>query len=230
MHRPSPRSDGRYTRGYLPHVRVPGRSYFVTFRLEGTLPQNVLDQYRRERDELIKAERANHQLSRADEKRLFELYSDRIESFLDTSRGECWLRAPVLAELVSNALRFFDGQRYTLGTWVVMPNHVHVIVRPEGEHLLDEILQSWKGYTGREANKVLARTGQNFWQGSITITGFGMTTSAPGYLRTSTTTRAKPDSAPHQKNGCEAVRIRVCGRHRPAESPSVTCRLKAGVT
>jgi len=44
-----------------------------------------------------------------------------------------------------------------------MPNHVHVIVRPEGEHTLNKILQSWKGYTSREANKILNCTGQSFW-------------------------------------------------------------------
>jgi REP element-mobilizing transposase RayT len=60
-------------------------------------------------------------------------------------------------------LRFFDGQRYVLGPWVVMPNHVHVIVRPLGTQLLDEILRSWKGFTAREANRILNRTGQPFW-------------------------------------------------------------------
>ena len=50
-----------------------------------------------------------------------------------------------------------------LEPWVVMPNHVHVIVRPLGTHLLDEILQSWKGFTGCEANTLWQRLGQPFW-------------------------------------------------------------------
>src|SRR5882762_4945489 len=132
---PSHRLAGRYTRGYLPHVRVEGRRYFVTFRLEGTLPQEVLADFQRERGELIrKAEREGHQLSWADQKRLYELYSERIESYLDAGRGERWLKESRVAEIVASALRFFVNQRYALGAWVVMPNHVHVLVRPLGEH------------------------------------------------------------------------------------------------
>ena len=62
-----------------------------------------------------------------------------------------------------NALRYFHGQRYELGPWVVMPNHVHAIVRPLGTHLLDEIVKSWKGFVGREANKLLNQSGKAFW-------------------------------------------------------------------
>ena len=128
------------------------------------MPQEVLEQYRRERDELIRAaEREDHLLSWAEQKRLFELYSERIDAHLDAGRGDCWLRQEGLAKLVAEALQFFDGERYALGAWVVMPNHVHAVVRPEGEHLLDEILRSWKGYTGRVANQALGRIGQSFW-------------------------------------------------------------------
>ena len=162
MNPPSHRVAGRYTRGYLPHVRVEGRRYFVTFRLEGTLPQEVLHDFQRERNELIrKAEREGHQLAWSDRKRLFELYSERIESYLDIGRGDCWLKDVRVAEVVANALRFFVNSRYALGAWVVMPNHVHV--RPLGAHTLDSILKSWKGFSAREANKILGRTGESFW-------------------------------------------------------------------
>ena len=161
---PNHRIAGQYSRGYLPHHRVEGRRYFVTFRLEGTLPQEVLESFQRERDELIRqANREGHQLSWADQKRLFELYSERIESYLDAGRGDCWLKDPRVAEVVANALRFFVNSRYALGAWVVMPNHVHVLVRPLGEHTLDSILKSWKGFTAREANKIVGRTGEPFW-------------------------------------------------------------------
>jgi len=164
MNPPGHRLAGRYTRGYLPHIRVPGRRYFVTFRLDGTLPQEELLDYQRERDELIRqAESEAHQLSGADQKRLFELYSARIEYYLDAGRGDCWLKETRVAEIVAQALRFFVNSRYALGAWVVMPNHVHVLVRPLGEHTLDSILKSWKGFTAREANKILGRTGEHFW-------------------------------------------------------------------
>ena len=161
---PSHRVAGQYTRGYLPHIRVEGRRYFVTFRLDGTLPQEVLHNLQGERDELIrKAGREGHQLSWDEQKRLFDLYSERIESHLDAGRGDCWLKNPRVAEIVASALRFFVNSRYALGAWVVMPNHVHVLVRPLGEHTLDSVVKSWKGFSAREANKILERTGEVFW-------------------------------------------------------------------
>lgn len=190
---PPPRLAGRYDRGYLPHWRAQGRSYFVTFRLEGTLPQEVLRQFQAEREALLAKAKATggisrrsvaetgtdgpagkpalrnadfpvgEGLSKEDRQRLFELYSEKIEAYLDAGRGDCWLKDPRIGELTAGALRFFDGQRYDIGSWIVMPNHVHVIVRPLGKHLLDEIVKSWKGFTGREANKLLGRTGEPFW-------------------------------------------------------------------
>jgi REP element-mobilizing transposase RayT len=164
MKTPNQRVSGRYTRGYLPHIRLEGRSYFVTFRLEGTLPRELLEKYRRERLELLdQAERAGHALSSSEQKRLFELYSERVERHLDAGCGDCWLKQKSIANLVAHALQFFDQERYELGPWIVMPNHVHAVVRPLGRHALDSILQSWKGFTAREANKVLERTGHHFW-------------------------------------------------------------------
>jgi len=162
--KPSPRLAGRYDRGYLPHLRAQGRSYFVTFRLHGTLPQELLRQYQAEREALLaQATQAHEELSREDHRRLFDLQSDKIEAYLDAGRGECWLKEARLGRLVADALRCFHGQRYELGPWVVMPNHVHVVVRPVGTHWLDQIVKSWKGFTAREANKLLHRSGASVW-------------------------------------------------------------------
>ena len=156
---------GQYTRGFLPHVRVEGKSYFVTFRLAGTLPQKVLLQYQAERESLFdKAERDGQKLSWSERKRLFELYSEKVESYLDAGHGDCWLNDERIAAIVAGALKHFDGQRYALTAWVIMPNHIHVILRPLGNHQLHEILKSWKGYSSREANKTLQRTGDGFWE------------------------------------------------------------------
>lgn len=163
---PSRRLSGRYDRGYLPHLRAQGRTYFVTFRLEGILPQELLRQYQVERDALLVktlAGRENGEISPEDLQRFLALYSEKIEAYLDAGRGECWLQDPRCGERVAGARRFFHGQRYALGAWVVMPNHVHVIVRPLGVHLLDQVVKSWKGFTARELNKLLNRTGVAFW-------------------------------------------------------------------
>jgi len=91
-------------------------------------------------------------------------YFRRVERYLDTSSGECWLRRPEIAELVCAALRYFQGQRYLVKAWVVMPNHVHAVVWPMPGCTVSGIVQSWKRQTAREANKLLRRTGLAFWQ------------------------------------------------------------------
>ena len=87
----------------------------------------------------------------------------QIESFLDQGYGSCVLREPRIGSMVEDVLLHFDGLRYRLVEWVMMPNHVHLLVEFFSEWLLPEILRSWKSFTAHEANRFLGRTGQ-FWQ------------------------------------------------------------------
>ncbi len=64
--------------------------------------------------------------------------------------------------MVQEALLKFDGERYRLLSWVIMPNHGHVILSPIVGFSVSEIMHSIKSYTAHEANKILDRTGQ-FW-------------------------------------------------------------------
>lgn len=86
----------------------------------------------------------------------------KLETYLDRGLGECWLRQPAIAKLTEDALRFFDGQRYALGAWVIMPNHVHLLV-DVWDTPLAELIKSWKCFPAREGNKLLGRTGE-FWE------------------------------------------------------------------
>jgi REP element-mobilizing transposase RayT len=65
--------------------------------------------------------------------------------------------------MVQNALLFFDEKRYKLHAWVIMPNHVHVLVHVFDGFPVAGTVQSWKGFSAREANKLLGRQGA-FWQ------------------------------------------------------------------
>ncbi len=160
-----PLQSGFHSRGYLPHLKREGGIYFVTFRLVGTLPKSVLETYTLEREAIVqRAKTLNRPLSVVELKRLDELFSERIDAYLDAGRGECWLAREEIAKLVVGALEHFDGVRYTLYEWVVMPNHVHVVVAPIGRNDLSDILHSWKSYTANEANKILQRRGYEFWQ------------------------------------------------------------------
>jgi REP element-mobilizing transposase RayT len=136
---------GWHQRGYLPHRDSPGLTQFVTFRLHDGLPAAR----RFEWEALLRIE-DNRQ------RRI------RLEEFLDRGHGQCWLRQPKIATLAEGALQHFDGERYQLLAWVIMPNHVHVLVQV-CQTPLAKVMQSWKRFIAREANKLLQREGI-FWE------------------------------------------------------------------
>jgi REP element-mobilizing transposase RayT len=151
-------------RGRLPHWEAEGAIYFVTFRLADSLPQSLLESLRAERNDIINtAKQMGRGLSAAETGRLAQLSSRRIEAYLDSGRGGCHLRSPSVAQLMATALRHFEGKRYRLFAWCVMPNHVHVVFRPLPSYKLADILRTWKSYTARRANQILHRHG-TFWQ------------------------------------------------------------------
>jgi REP element-mobilizing transposase RayT len=86
----------------------------------------------------------------------------KLENYLDLGHGACHLRDPRIADLVQGNLWHHDGVKYRLLAWVVMPNHVHALIEV-WQVPLGRILQSWKGYTAKEADKILGREG-TFWE------------------------------------------------------------------
>jgi REP element-mobilizing transposase RayT len=114
------------------------------------MPQEVLDLWRQE---LVSSTKREYDLERR----------KRIDVYLDQGHGSCYLKDDRLAEIVQNALLHFDGERYALHAWIVMPNHVHTLFTAQGGWELSQIAHSWKSYTANECNKVLQRKGE-FWQ------------------------------------------------------------------
>ena len=86
-----------------------------------------------------------------------------MEDYLDAGIGTCIFKNENMSEHLASTLKHFDGIRYELGTWVIMPNHVHVIIQPLPEYDLREIVQSWKSYSAKEMNRQLGRSGR-LWQ------------------------------------------------------------------
>jgi REP element-mobilizing transposase RayT len=88
--------------------------------------------------------------------------SRRIAQYEDAGHGACWLRDERIAALVEQALLHFDGKRYQLLAWCIMPNHVHALVETCEGWPLASVLHSWKSYTAHLANQALQQTGE-FW-------------------------------------------------------------------
>jgi REP element-mobilizing transposase RayT len=140
------RNLGWHSRGYLPHFDEPGLTQMITFRLADSLSPDRLLRLRGQFPATASG-----------------AYSNAIENELDAGAGACWLRDPRIAEMVENVLLHGDGKKYFLLCWVVMPNHVHVVIQTIPGWPLDAIVRDWKSFSGREANRLLGRTGA-FWQ------------------------------------------------------------------
>jgi REP element-mobilizing transposase RayT len=135
-----------HSRGYIPHYDEPGLFQLLTFRLHDSLPAQVVASLHDSRQDLTDVQRRT-----------------ACEDYLDSCRGACHLRDSRIAELAQGTLLHFDGERYRLLAWVVMPNHLHVLAQFMAEHPLPKVVHSWKSYIANQANKLLGRSGQ-FWQ------------------------------------------------------------------
>jgi REP element-mobilizing transposase RayT len=142
------RQKGWHSRGYLPHFDAGEVFQSITFRLYDSMPQNVLKRW--------KTELAREKADFADDLRW------RIEAYLDQGYGACFLSNFRIAAMLENALLHFDGERYRLSGWAVMPNHVHILVAPCAGYTVSNIMHSIKSFTSQEANKILGRKGR-FW-------------------------------------------------------------------
>jgi REP element-mobilizing transposase RayT len=145
----------------LPHWTKEGATYAVTFRLADALPRAAVESWKFERRDIIRtAKQMGRPLTRNEEERLRQLFSEKVDKYLDDGRGKCWMREDRIARVVANALAFFEGARYRLFAWCVMPNHVHVVLQPFPGCELPKILHSWKSYAAKEINSILCSEGR----------------------------------------------------------------------
>ncbi len=148
-------------RNRLPHWQQGHVWVYVTWRLGDAMPAGLLRQWQEEKETWLK--KHPEPWDTKTQREYVELFNERIDHWLDQGMGSCVLRDPENAAIVANALHHFDGDRYEIASFVVMPNHVHVLFRPLGKNKLENILKSWKGYAARELNKRLGKRG-SLWQ------------------------------------------------------------------
>ena len=146
---------------HLPHWQQDGTTYFVTFRLADSLPQTKLNRWKTEQRQWLKTH--DEPYSEEEKNEYAARFSERINEWLDAGSGSCILADPQHAKVVEQALKHFDGERYELDSYVIMANHVHVVVTPKPNVELSEILHSWKSFSANELNKLTGGTG-TIWQ------------------------------------------------------------------
>lgn len=168
------RGDVRiYQHGILPHWRQDGCTYFVTFRQADSLPVPVLREMEAERHQWLHRHGIDPQSPSwklefaklpAAERREFERQVGvALDRYLDAGHGSSVLPRRAIKKVLTEALHHFHATRVLTGDYVIMPNHVHVLMRPLPGFELEDILHSIKSFTANEINKLVGESGE-FWQ------------------------------------------------------------------
>lgn len=179
----------QFYRRKLPHLHSPGATLFVTFRLAGSIPKSVIEQWKQEK---LWLEKENERLvksgsvSQTQKESLLQFQRRWFARFEDVLHKEesnvVWLKNEAVAAMIAENLKCRAGKYYKLICFCIMSNHVHVVFTPllneksltevkysnprrfeSKDATLGEIMKSLKGCTAREANKLLNRAGQ-FWE------------------------------------------------------------------
>lgn len=162
------------SRRFLPHLEMPGAVTFVTFRLADSMPRAVVVRWREEVDAWL-AEHgfagwsAKQVLESQDvdlqRKRELRRFKERCwHGHLDRCHGSCHLKAAEMREQVAASLLHFDGQRYDVERFVIMPNHVHVLLQMRADFSLRQQFRAIQRFSARRINHRLKRSG-SLWQG-----------------------------------------------------------------
>ena len=145
----------------LPHWHQNNKIQFITFRLADSLPQEKLAELTAFKEQWLAAHPQPWDQKTKDE--YDYTIRRKIDRWLDQSFGECILQREDIRQIVANTLLLYHGRRYNLYRFVIMPNHVHLLLSPIGEEVSTRFIGSVKQYTANAINQALGRKGQ-VWQ------------------------------------------------------------------
>jgi len=148
------------TRRRLPHWRQTDVTYFVTFRLADSVPQSLLRKWRDERAIWMRLH--PHPWIPDDEHEYTQRFTNRMQEWLDAGMGACQMRRLDVPAQIELCLLNFDGKRYDIDAFVLMPNDVHLLIKPAAGHDLATLLQAIKGVSASRSNQLLGRKSR-FW-------------------------------------------------------------------
>ena len=133
-HKEQLRAAGWHSRGCLPHFDGRAIPQFITLHLADSIPKRVIRRWKEELGHL------DDELDRI-------LLQKRIERYLDQGYGSAFLKDSRVATIVQDSLLKFDGERYDLFSWVMMPNHSHFLLTRFEDWELEQLMHSHKSYT-----------------------------------------------------------------------------------
>jgi len=115
---------------HLPHYQPPGYTFFITFRLAGSLPLHIIHKLKSEHAEQLKL--ISGILNKKEKHESYQEYQinyfEKFDSILDNYKNRVnWLKQSAVAEKIEEAIHFRDGKQYDLIAYTIMPNHVHIV-------------------------------------------------------------------------------------------------------
>lgn len=149
------------TRNKLPHWQQDHCAYFITYRLNDSIPVDVLARWKLDRKDWIGMHPQPWDFET--EQEYHHRFSRFIDRQLDDCHGCCLLREPGNAEVIDESLKHFDQERYLLHCHVVMPNHLHVLISMNPDVRLESVISTWKRWTSTEIGRGSGQKG-GIWQ------------------------------------------------------------------
>jgi putative transposase len=153
----------------LPHIQPAEATFFITIRLEGSMPSDdirrVQENHTRFKQGLLNwndlTPKEKFEIDLASQEKWFVLNDDLLDH---NPNGPYWLKEKEIADIVAESFHYRDGTQYELHGYTIMPNHVHLMVTllPEA-HVLHKVMQHMKRVSAKRCNKILNRTGLTFW-------------------------------------------------------------------
>lgn len=156
----------------LPHWEQEGVCAFVTMRLADSLPKEVMREHEQARRRWLQARGWDaelpeafvlDQLSPVERQSFRRFASSKMHRSLDKGHGSCVLKNADVRRIVEEAVRYGNMETYTLYSFVIMPNHVHVLLQPMPGESLKRLLSSMRRVSARNVNRHLGRAGE-LWQ------------------------------------------------------------------
>jgi putative transposase len=153
----------------LPHYQPAEATFFITFRLAGSIPKVVLNRMRTNYDLVVNGIIERQDLTCTEQRELLSIEQKKLfattDNYLDNNpNGPYYLQQNEIADIVSDELHRHDTQTMTLWAFCIMSNHVHLLCTLlEDAPVLTKVLQNIKSYSAQKANRVLGREGQ-FWE------------------------------------------------------------------
>ncbi len=153
-----------FYRQKLPHKQSYNASYFVTYRLAGSIPISIFQQLKEACEWSLKELVQHKQFTTSNEYKLQRKYVAQFDSFLDTNLNDpYWLQQAQIAQIVNDSLLHLDGKEINSVCFTIMSNHVQALFSIENDNDLFKIMQLHKSFTAKKYNAILKRSGP-FWE------------------------------------------------------------------